>query len=600
MINNNMRVNTLCIPFLLTMLFTTTLQIQSSLFALSTKQIDSNTYELNLAVTVPKNDFIYSENLTAHTDCPAVELSDWSSSLKPTTRYDRVFRSSKQIYQKPFTLTATAHLTKLPAEGDVNLHVSYYQHSKGTFAHELLTIPLKNEISPQNTGETLSVTNNASIALQQSEHASSSDTLKTSACKPKKSISSYIANLFKTTESLAMQLFLALILGLLLSLTPCIYPMIPITVGVLNAQRGGSFLRNFSLAISYTMGVSCTFALLGLFAAFTGQLFGNLMAKPLVIITIVIFLIYLAFAMMGFYEMHIPRFLQPTGPSIKGGSLTSAFLFGAASGTVASPCLSPGLLLLLTVVTTLNNYFLGFILLFTFGIGLSLPLLLIGTFSSSLAMLPRAGNWMVEIKRLFGLMMLATCLYFLKNIMSAQWLMIITTLTMLVMGIIEFYFATKTRKGWRLMHQLIGTGLIVSALFFATRVYFTTPQTTQAASINWLSDYEEAKQLALKTNKPLFIYLTAQFCSLCTAIERSILSHPTVTPLLSEFVLLKLNLDDECDEFTKTVRTTYQVIGVPTYLLIDPSSGTLLKRWTSKLLDKGPQSFAQSLSKWQK
>lgn len=162
---------------------------------------------------------------------------------------------------------------------------------------------------------------------------------------------SYISTLVQTTESTSLRLILVAALGMLLSLTPCIYPMIPITVGILQSQGSRSIARNFCLALSYTMGIASTFALLGLLAAYTGLLFGSFMTKPLVIIPLVALLVYLAGSMMGFYEMYTPRLLQ-NGSSSGGGSLVSAFLFGAASGTVASPCLSPGLILLLTIVTS--------------------------------------------------------------------------------------------------------------------------------------------------------------------------------------------------------------------------------------------------------
>ena len=107
---------------------------------------------------------------------------------------------------------------------------------------------------------------------------------------------------------------------------------------------------------------------------------------------------YLALSMFGFYDMYVPNILQTKNNVNHKGSLFSAFVFGAISGSIASPCLSPGLALLLTIVATLGNNLLGFLLLFSFGIGLSIPLLIIGTFSSSINILPQAGMWMIEVK----------------------------------------------------------------------------------------------------------------------------------------------------------------------------------------------------------
>ena len=122
-----------------------------------------------------------------------------------------------------------------------------------------------------------------------------------------------------------------------MSLTPCIYPMIPITVGILQAQGSKSFGSNLLLASAYTLGIATTFAALGVTAAYTGAMFGaSIMSNPFFILMIVAVLTYLGFSMLGFYDMYTPKFMRNAGAG-KGGSLTSAFLFGAASGTVASP-----------------------------------------------------------------------------------------------------------------------------------------------------------------------------------------------------------------------------------------------------------------------
>jgi len=261
--------------------------------------------------------------------------------------------------------------------------------------------------------------------------------------------SDYVTALVSHTDSLLLRILLVLFLGILMSLTPCIYPMIPITMGILQSQGSRSIMRNFFLALAYTIGIATTFSLLGLIAVFTGQLFGSFLTHPLVIIPVVGLLGYLGFSMLGFYDMYTPKFLQLNHSNTKNGSLLSAFLFGAASGTVASPCLSPGLVLLLSIVATLGDKLLGFILLFSFGIGLSLPLLLIGTFSSSLALLPHAGTWMVEAKKLFGFMLLGMCFYFLKNIMSWSTLMWSISFFTIATGLFYLYHAQYMQPSTR-------------------------------------------------------------------------------------------------------------------------------------------------------
>ena len=229
------------------------------------------------------------------------------------------------------------------------------------------------------------------------------------------SLSKYLQKALRTSESHIFRLFLVFFLGLLMSLTPCIYPMIPITAGILQAQGSSSIGRSFLLAFIYTLGTSTTFATFGLVAALTGHLFGQLLVNPIFMLIIISILVYLGLSMFGLYDMYVPKFMEQTNYHQKKGSLFSVFIFGAISGSIASPCLSPGLALLLSIVATLGNNVLGFLMLFIFGLGLSMPLLIVGTFSNSINMIPQNGPWMVEIKKLFGFMLLAMCVYLLSN-----------------------------------------------------------------------------------------------------------------------------------------------------------------------------------------
>jgi len=563
----------------------------SAVFTLHTQQLDTHHLHLNLSVTLPEHDFIYSDYLNIYIDNPTVTLSEWQPSIKPINRYDHNFRETKTVFPGPFALTSSAYIPEIP-ERDTHLHISYYQHSRASFAHERIKLPFTPLHTP--TVTTVPAESTVGTSAQTSAAYCPVPAAQTS------SWSAYVTNLFKTTESVTIRLLLCLLLGLLLSFTPCIYPMIPITIGVLQAQHSPSLWHNFLLAGAYTMGVSCTFAALGLLATSTGKLFGSIMTQPVVVIALVCLLVYLALSMMGFYEMYTPAFLQPKNNAVKQGSFISVFLFGVASGTVSSPCVSPGLALLLSVVSTLNNYLLGFLLLFSFGVGLSLPLLIIGTFSNSIRFLPRAGFWMVEVKHFFGLMMLGTCFYFLKNIVSwpvLLWLMVISALTV---GILEFYSAQKAHGMWRTWHRVLGTTLLSMSIillavsYYQPRLACIAP--THAKKIHWLDSYEMAKQKALEEKKYLFVYLTAPFCTMCSAIERCILAHPDVFDMLQNYVLAKIDMCDESLQEVQFLKNSYSIVGVPTYLLIDVEKNQLRHRWGSELYDQGTATFIEQLT----
>ena len=405
-----------------------------------------------------------------------------------------------------------------------------------------------------------------------------------------------LSRLLETTASPWIRMLLAMLLGLLLSLTPCIYPMIPITAGVLQSQGGGTLGRNFCLAGSYTLGLSSTFALLGLAAASTGAMFGAMLAKPLFVFSIVGVLAYLAGSMLGLYDMYIPNTFQGGTSSKKGGSLLSTFLFGAASGTVASPCLSPGLILLLTIVPTLGSKVLGFGLLFSFGIGLSMPLLLIGTLSSSLNALPRAGMWMVEIKKFFGFVMLVMCLHFLKNIMSAHHLLFVASGLAVAASVFYLWDASKTPGwGWRTgkwFTSAMSSGVAILLGFHA----FNQIPTTNAELSCWLSDYAAARETARKEHKKLLVSVSAPYCTLCKVVDKKIFCTPEVADEMKNMVTVKIDGSDDSNVENTAFRKRFAVIGAPTCLIIDPEDGEMeLQRWTADICDQTPESFALAL-----
>ena len=406
-----------------------------------------------------------------------------------------------------------------------------------------------------------------------------------------------VSTLLVASESLSVQLILSLLLGLLLSLTPCIYPMIPITIGILQSHNNHSFWHNVSRALAYTCGVATTFALLGLLSAFTGTLFGSLMASPLVILPMVTFLLYLTGAMIGLYEMYVPRFFQQQNTG-NGSSLLAAFSFGAASGTVASPCLSPGLVLLLSIVSTTGNPIIGFALLFAFGIGLSIPLLIIGTFSGSMHILPRAGMWMVYVKQLFGLMMIGICLYLLKPLVDGDHLTAIGAILYCIAGIallIKQYnthqkISFNSQTGISIICFAIGMLLLLLPIF--------KPHTDkEGIRIAWCTHYPDAHQQALTENKNLLIEVNAPYCSICTAIEGKFFCEKSVCSAVGNCIPVQINGADSSIEAHEKLKKQYNIIGAPTLLLIDPKTGQELARWGSELYDATVDAFVEQLNR---
>jgi len=202
--------------------------------------------------------------------------------------------------------------------------------------------------------------------------------------------------------------------GVLTSLTPCIYPMIPITVGVISGTAGKrpTRRRTVVLTLTYVTGLAVFYALLGLLAGLTGQLFGTISASPWARLAIGNLLLVFGLAMLDVIPVRMPTRITGWASQMEGGSIPAVFLLGATSGIVAAPCGAPAFAAVLTWVAGTGSAVLGFIYLFVFSLGMTALLVVVGLSSGALAALPRSGNWMVWVKRVAGVIMILMAEYY--------------------------------------------------------------------------------------------------------------------------------------------------------------------------------------------
>jgi thiol:disulfide interchange protein DsbD len=203
--------------------------------------------------------------------------------------------------------------------------------------------------------------------------------------------------------------------GVLTSLTPCIYPMIPITAGLIGGANSGvapSRRRTIGLTLTYVIGLALCYALLGVLAGMTGSLFGTVSASPWARFAIGNLLLVSGLAMLEVIPVAAPRRLAAWAGALGGGSYPAVFLLGATSGIVAAPCGAPAFAVVLTWVATTQSALLGFVYLFAFSLGMTTLLVAVGLFSGTLAALPRSGRWLVWIKRAAGLALIGVAEYY--------------------------------------------------------------------------------------------------------------------------------------------------------------------------------------------
>ncbi len=210
--------------------------------------------------------------------------------------------------------------------------------------------------------------------------------------------------------------------GVLTSLNPCIYPMIPITAAIVGGQEVGSVKeggvkrrwRPFLLTLTYVLGLASLYSVLGVIAGMTGTLFGAVSTNPWLYFAMANLLMLSALAMFDVLPVPVPRWaLERASRAGTAGRFTGAFVMGAVSGLVAAPCGAPIMAAVLTWVTTTQSGALGFVYLFSFSVGMSALLVLVGVSAGALARLPKSGAWMSWIKRGFGVVMLGVAEYYL-------------------------------------------------------------------------------------------------------------------------------------------------------------------------------------------
>jgi len=202
----------------------------------------------------------------------------------------------------------------------------------------------------------------------------------------------------------------AFLAGIAVSLTPCVYPLIPVTAGIIGTETAGSKLKGLFLSFVYVTGIAVMYSILGMFASLTGTIFGRISSHPVTYIFVGTFITVFGLSMFGLFHIHIPHNKKIAH---KKHDFISTFFLGLSSGLVISPCLTPALGSILIYLATKKNLFYGASLLLTFAYGMGLILILIGAFEGLLVNLPRSGNWMTWIKRASAVILIAMGIYFI-------------------------------------------------------------------------------------------------------------------------------------------------------------------------------------------
>src|SRR5271166_4497596 len=378
--------------------------------------------------------------------------------------------------------------------------------------------------------------------------------------------------------------FLAVFLGgLALNLTPCVYPLIGVTIAYFGNQ-GGGHRRVMYLAMVFVLGIALMFSSVGVAVAMSGGLFGAAMQNPFVLVALSMVLLTLAASSFGLFALQPPQWmLQRAGAAHPG--YAGALLMGLGMGVVAAPCIGPIVLGLLLMVERSGSALFGFALFFTLALGLGVPYIGLAMAAGHIRRLPRSGEWLAWVEHLFGFVLVGLALYFLDPVVPNN----------LMTRILPYYaagagiylgFVSREGRSWRPFLMLRSALGIVAVVALAFLLYpRKAPEKLRFEPFN-----SDLLASATEARKPVLIDFSADWCIPCREMEHSTFVDPSVVSEASRFVRMKANLTAQ-DQKTEELTSKFEIQGVPTTMLID-SAGKVAQRKVGYI---GPQEMLADL-----
>lgn len=368
--------------------------------------------------------------------------------------------------------------------------------------------------------------------------------------------------------------------GFLVSLTPCVYPMVAVTVSVFGARQASSRTQGALLSAAFVAGIIAMFVPLGVVAGLTGSLAGAVLQSAWVVGGISALFLVMAAAMFGAFELDIPSSLKNKLAEVGGAGYLGAFLLGIACGPIAAPCTGPFLTGILAFITKTQSAGIGAAAMAAFALGLGVPFFVVGAFA---VQLPKSGAWMVHIKSVLGLILIIVALYFLNNAFgifakvvspTPMFLRITAGIAFLglALGAVHKSFdgttSDKARKGVGvLLASVAGALFIVGATMPAhSLVWEHIPATT-------------ALEKARGAQRPLIIDFGAAWCGACKELDKLTFSQESVQREAGRFMAVKVDATNDEDPNVEAAMSAFSVKGLPTVVVYD-SKGAEAIRYT--------------------
>lgn len=406
-------------------------------------------------------------------------------------------------------------------------------------------------------------------------------------------------------------LLLAFSLGFGASLTPCVYPLIPVTLALFGASKDTPRRRAFLLSLTYVLGIALTYTSLGLVAAYTGSIFGSLLGNPYVVGFFVLLLVALSLYMLDIVSLGFVQKLQQAGSSVGGAGFAGAFIMGTLSGVVAAPCVGPALIAILSVAASSKSPAWGAALLFAYSIGMGVIFVVLGTFSGLIHRIPRAGNWLVYVKFLLAAALLVVAAFLAQPFIPHTPMLdpaLDNTAAMLLLlctAVAAAFFGNQLQSK---LLPLLGASLIAVGTY---QLVIAPPPTAhqllslmappdndsgqhspKPQGVHWLTDTTQAFSQAKEQGTLVMLDLYADWCAACKELERITFADPQVMQRLASLVTARVDFTLPNDQ-TEALTERYNVAGLPCVLFLNPDGSEIPETRVSGFLN--PQEFMERL-----
>jgi thiol:disulfide interchange protein DsbD len=379
--------------------------------------------------------------------------------------------------------------------------------------------------------------------------------------------------------------------GFIASLTPCVYPMVPITVSIFGATEAKSRWRGAALSATFVLGIAALFTPMGIVSALSGKLMGSALSNAFVVVGLAILFTALAASMFGAFELALPSGLNNKLSTVGGVGFKGAFVMGLVMGLIAAPCTGPFLTGMITVIATSKNVWLGSASLFSFAMGLGVLFFIAGAFAVNL---PKGGAWMMGIKWVSGVGLAYMAFAYLRDRFEPfHKLVEHPSYTFGVIHMIAerrkspIAHLSKPMKLASIVPAVVGCALFVSWVPQPHGVDMSAPE------ITWVTNEEQGRAKATAENKPVLVDFGASWCTACKELEHNTFPSPLVRTEAQRFVAIRVDATDDEAPDTKRLQEKYKVVGLPTVIMLD-AAGNEVARFNEFV---GPDKFVAAMKK---